>query len=499
MAKSAFVVEFMDRETLKSKALRGVLWISCTRVLSQVISWLSFILVIRILSPGDFGLMAMAVILVGFIKLFNEMGLGAAIIQKQTLDKRDLSTVFWFNLILSCILYIFLFLLAPLAAAFFNDERIIGLIRVIGLILFLGSLKMIPFNMLIKDMNFNKKSKAELIAQVFSGPTTLLFAISGFGVWSLVMGVVVKSAVLTAVVTYYYPWAPAYVFQPRRIRELLRFGLQILGSRALWYSYKSTDILIIAKILGESLLGFYKIALDLSEKGIGLLSSILSQVSFPLYSKLQNDRQSLQNYFLKLSRLVGLACFPAFAGLILVADDLFTIILTEKWRPAVPIFQIFCGVAMIRGLAVLIPPLLNATGRADLNLRYTFACGLIMPPAFLAGSFFGVTGVAYAWLFIYPFLFYYALTFAFQIINISLLEYVRNILPAISATFMMAVVIILFQSMIPPNLVFARFGGSCTIGVIIYLMLIHLFCRGLQEFSFILPVLKGQQYKGFRH
>ena len=480
----------MDEQELKNKAVLGVFWVGSTKVLSQAISWVSTLLVIRILTPDDYGLMGMALVFVGFIHIFNEMGLGAAIIQKQEIDRKDLSTIFWVNLIISCGLYSLLFLLAPIIAVFFDNEQLIILIRVLGLNLILGSLRTVQFHMLIKEMAFDKKSKAEVISNLLSGLTGLIFAYRGFGVWSLVISALVRNVTLTVLVTYYYTWKPLWMFQPGRIKGFLRFGSQVMGSGLLAYGYGRTDSLVIGKMLGQRLLGFYSIALELSGKGIDLLSEILSQVSFPVYARLQRDRESLRRYFLKLTRLVSLVVFPSYGGLILIADDFFTIILTDQWLPAVTVFQILCGMAMIRGLGFLIPQLLIAAGRADLSLRYGFLCAMIMPAAFAVGSKFGLAGVASAWLIVFPFLFYYALTLVFKITHLSLPVYARTLLPAISGSVIMASAVILFQSLLPPGMVLVRFAGSCAIGAITYLMFIHLVFHALQDFSFILPVLR---------
>jgi len=483
----------MDRETVKTKAVRGVLWIICTRVLSQAISWLSTIVVIRILSPDDFGLMAMAVILVGFIKRFNTMGLGGAIVQKQTLDRRDLSTVFWFNIIVSGGLYLIVFVLAPVVADFFGNERVILLIRVLGLNLILGSLRTVQLSLLIKEMAFNKKAQAEMIARLVSAVTVLACAYSGLAVWSLVIGVIARSATLTFLVTYYYVWWPQWAFQPSRIKDLLRFGVHITGSNLLWYSSGHTDTLVVGRVLGELLLGIYTVAFILADRVIAHLSSVLSQVCFPVYAKLQNDERTLRDYFLKVSRLVALVVFPALTGLILVADDLFSVVLTEKWRPAVPVFQILCGVAMIRCQSVLIPPLLNAAGKGDLNLRFSCVRAFSLPPAFLVGSFFGLSGIAYAWLLVYPFVFFYGLTLVVKIIKFPLVSYVHNILPAMASTIMMTMVIMFLQNMLTPSFLVSRLVGSCVAGAVTYLIFIHLAFGGLKEFSFVLPVLRGQE------
>jgi O-antigen/teichoic acid export membrane protein len=342
--------------------------------------------------------------------------------------------------------------------------------------------------MLIKEMAFDKKAKAELVASLLGGLTALTFAYLGFGVWSLILSSLALNAALTGLVTYFYPWRPYWVFHPWRIWGLLQFGMQVLGSRLLAFGYGGTDVLVVGKVLGERLLGFYAIAVDLSGKGVNLLSEILSQVTFPMYASLQNDRAALQRYFLKLSTLVALTIFPAFAGLILIAPDLFTILLTDKWLPAAGIFQVLCAVAAIKSTAVLIPPLLTAIGRADVNLRYTFMCASILPPAFILGSFFGLRGVSCAWLVVYPGLFFYGLLrVALRVLNLSCRDYFSKLFPAIAGTSVMTCLVLTFQNMLPSDMPLFRLAGSCAIGAVGYLLFIHLAFQGLHELSFLIP------------
>jgi O-antigen/teichoic acid export membrane protein len=478
----------MDGQALTNKAVKGVLWVGSTKLLGQTISWIITLLVVRILAPDDYGLMGMALAFLGVIQLLNEMGLGAAIVQKQELNRFDLSTVFWFSLIVSCTLYALVALSAPLVAAFFQNERITMLIRILGLNLLLGSLRAVPFYLLIKEMAFDKKAKAELISNIFAGLTALTLAYLRFGVWSLILSSITLNVALTGFVTYFYPWRPAWVFRPWRIWGLLRFGMQVLGSRLLSFGYSGTDMLVVGKVLGERFLGFYTIAADLSGKGVDLLSEILSQVTFPMYASLQNDRAALQRYYLKLSTLVALTVFPAFGGLILIAPDLFTILLTDKWLPAANIFQMLCAVAAVKSVAALIPPLLTAIGRADVNLRYTFLCASIMTPAFILGSLFGLRGIACAWLVVYPGLFFYGLLrVALRVLSLSLRDYLSKLLPAIAGTMVMACLVLTFQNVLPSEMPLFRLTGSCVVGAVGYLLFIHLAFQGLNELSFLIP------------
>lgn len=476
-----------EKERLKSSAVKGVIWTGMTKLLGQSISWFSTIFILRILSPDDYGLMGMATVFLSLVQHLNEMGLGAAIVHEEKLTRKDLSTIFWFNLAIGIGFYLMIFSMAPFIAMFFQNEKIALLIRVLGVSLVLGSLRAVPFSMLIKEMSFDKKSKAEMASNLISGVTALILAYAGYGVWSLAISFVILNISLTAFVIYYYPWRPDLVFHLGRVRELLRFGRKVLASRLLFYGYGKADFLIIGKILGERSVGFYSIAADISGRVIDVLSEILSQVSFSFYAKLQGDPAALRRYFLKLSKLVSLIGFPIFIGLILVGPDLFSVLLTEQWLSAVPIFQILCAAALVKTLAIVIPPFLLAIGRADIQLKYTFLCALVMPLSFAFGSIFGLSGIAYAWLVIYPFLFFYVLRRVLKINGLGFKLYLKEILPAASSSAVMALLVIFFQSWIPSDQVIVRLAGSCLLGSVGYVVFAHLAFQGLDELSFILP------------
>lgn len=458
---------------------------SLARLLGQAISWGFTLFVIRILTPSDYGLMGKAVAIIALLQLLNEMGLGAAIIQKQDVPNSHLSTLFWLNLALSFTLYCLIFAAAPSVAHFLENDELTKLLRILGINLILGSMRTIQLNLLMKAMAFNKKSKAELTANICASITALVLAFLGFAVWSLVLSALVQNVVLTILFWYFHPWRPDWVFTVRQILELLRFGIKYLMSSLLWYASDATDILIVAKMLGEHLLGFYTVALTFSSKGVDLLSEIISQVSFPLYAMLQRDIVLFQRSFLRISRLIALVVFPVFVGLIVAADDLFGILLTEKWRPAVPVFQILCGAAIAKGLAFMLPRVLTAAGRVDLNFRLMLVSALVMPPAFLIGTRFGLIGVAVASFIVYPCLLAYALTLTLRIIQLPVRAYAHAIWPPIAATGFMLLLVLIFRLLITPEHPAFQLAGMSLIGVTSYLACMHWMVDLTAEFSFL--------------
>ncbi len=205
-------------------------------MVSQGFSWAVTIIVARLLSPQDYGLMGMASLLIGLIYLFNEMGLGAVIIQRREISKADLDSIFWFSVFFGLILYGVAWMLAPLIAWFFKMERLIPIIRVLSLSLLIAPFRIIPYNLLTRELALDKRSKAELVASFLAGFTSISMALAGAGVWSLVGAILVNGTVLTALLSVFVKWRPGLSVNRKSLISCLSFGGMVSGERMMWYS-----------------------------------------------------------------------------------------------------------------------------------------------------------------------------------------------------------------------------------------------------------------------
>ena len=291
---------------LKDKTINAFLWASSAKVISQGFSWIVTILLARLLLPSDFGLLAIAWIFVGFLDLVIEMGIGAAIIQRKETDDDALYSIFWFSIIIGICFYLIVFFLAPTFSRFFSNENLTNVLRMLAFIFVIGSFQIVPFNLLTKELEFKKRSIAEFLG-VFSGGTlSIVLAILGYGVWSLVYGPILRYLVFAIMFFYFSQWRPKPVFMFKKIKSLLNFGFSVAGSRVLVYFYSNADAMIIGKILGNIFLGYYVMAYNLSRIPIDKITAIINQVAFPVFSKLQDDEENLQRYFLKILAKKGL-------------------------------------------------------------------------------------------------------------------------------------------------------------------------------------------------
>lgn len=481
-------------ESLKAKAVKGTLWLSVTRALAQLFSWSTTIIVARILTPDDYGLMGMAGILIGVIYLFNEMGLGAAIIQRERTSTIALDSIFWFSVFLGALLYSLLWLAAPWVAFFFRTERLVSIIRVLSLSLIIGSFRIVPYNLLTRDLLFDKRSKAELAGSLVSGLTSITLAFAGAGVWALVSATLADGFILLLGVYFIVPWRPRLAFSWKELTSFLSFGSQVSGERVVWYAYSNSDYLIIGRLLGDRLLGYYTMAFELASKPIDKVAQISNSISFPLFSRLSGQPSELKKSFLRITEIIALLVFPALIGLICVAREFVDIFLTEKWLPMVFPLQLLCFVGLFKSSLSLMPNLLLARGKPNLLLQFTSICAIVLPITFVIGCLTGgINGVALAWGTVYPFLFVIILRHSLREINATWKKYFGAIQLPLLASLAMATVVSGIRLLAGAHLSKPSFLiMECGIGAAVYIVIVYIKSPWVRE-QFKWTVLKIQK------
>jgi teichuronic acid exporter len=423
-------------------------WLAGTRLVSQLLTMGITLTITRLLDPADFGLFGMANLVISFLTLFEGVGLDAAIIQKQDMGEEELDRVFWLMVLINIGLYVITFLFSPLMARFFREEKLSGMIRILGINLVLASLYGVPYNLMTRDLAFDQRSKAELASGVGHSVICLILVLAGWKVWSLIYSSLATPLIMIAVIYYFSRWTPRL---PRQrdsrsaatweSQRLLNFGSQIMFSRTLWYIYSNSDFLIAGRVLGKEALGNYTLAFELASLPLEKVVSLIPQIAYPTFSQVQQDEEKIRHYFLKTSRLVALIVFPLFLGIFLVAKDLILLVLTSKWAAAINPLKTLCLMSILRSMAVLSAPLTNALGRPGIALFNSCLCALFMPVAFWVGARSGIEGISLAWLLVYPFLFLIMLWNSIRIVRISMKEYWTNLLPVVEGSVVMTLLV----------------------------------------------------------
>jgi O-antigen/teichoic acid export membrane protein len=467
--------------SLRNDVLHSLKWLAGARFAGQLVAWAITIVVIRILKPSDYGLMAIAQVLIGFAALFQEMGLYSAMVQKRDLTDSQIEQAFGFLIIVNMAIYAVVFLIAPLLADFFGDPRLTNIVRVLGIQFPLASVGIVQDAMLSRSMRFKRKSIANLVIVLGNGFITLGFALAGAGVWALVAGSLAGSLIRPVALSI----AARHWCRPRFSREglteMLNFGKFVTITRLLWYVYSNSDVFIIGKLLGKELLGFYSIAMQLASLPMQKVSELLDQVGFAAYSTVQHDMTAIRSHFLKAVRLLSFLSFPIFWGISSISPDLVDVVLGKRWEKATVPLQLLALVMPIRMIGHGTGSPLLAIGKPQIGTLNTFIALVIMTPAFVIGTYFGgLTGVSLAWVIAYPILIVARLHFSLPPLGLSYRNYFGSMMgPAIGGAVMYVVVIVARKTIAAPHL--GPIGGMAllvAIGVMVYPLFMWLFFRG---------------------
>ena len=464
---------------MKSRISKSVFWIVWSKGGVQIVSLLSTLFIARLLTPADYGLIALAAIWIFPISLLAEMGLGAAIVQFRDITENELSGCFWMTIILALFGYAVLFLAAPTLAKWFHTPMLTSVLRVNGLLLPLVAIRIVPDSLLRKALAFDKISQAEIYGAMLSIPTMMILAFVGAGVWTLVGGALVGASIQTILTFCFLPWRPSQRVRGERLTQVLKFSASTLGSKVCWATYRQADFFVLGKVSGDVILGFYSMAKQLATLSVDKVSTVVNQLASPVLAELQDERGAMKASLLRGLRLVASIAFPMCIGTLLVAHDLVEVLLTDKWGQIVPMLQILCLYSAIRSIDILLPPVLMARFRAKFLFGYSFALLILMPLAFLAGALWnGAIGVAIAWIAAYPLLMAKMVNEALSEVGISWRLFWKQLLSPLAATGSMALVLVvlgwsvsnLLNDFAVIRLVLMILAGSIVYGSSLFLM-----------------------------
>ena len=382
-------------ENLSQRAVRSGFWVFSLRIVQQLFNLGRLVILARILAPHDFGLLGIALLTMATLETFSQTGFHAALIQKKEDIKSHLDAAWTVLLLRGFILFTILYLVAPYAAIFFNAPEAKPIIQVIGLSFFLQAFTNIGVIYFQKELEFNK----EFIYQFAGTLADFIVAVSAVlilrNVWALVFGLLAGSAARCFVSYLIHPYRPRLSSDLGKAKELFGFGKWILGSSILVFLLTQGDDIFVGKLLGVTALGFYQLAYRISNMPATEITRVISQVTFPAYSKLQDDLPKLREAYLKVLQVTAFLSFPI-AGLIFVlAPDFTMIFLGEKWMPMVPAMMVLVWWGVIRGLVGAISPVFMSMGKprivTKLQAVQTVLLFILIYPLIVHGGIFGAS------------------------------------------------------------------------------------------------------------
>lgn len=375
-----------------------MLWSFAERFGYLFLQFVTNIILARLLTPTDFGLIGMMMVFVALSLTFIDGGFGAALIQKKVPNDNDYSTVFFINIVLAIVLYILLFLFSKNISIFYNQPQLTNLLKVLGIILIIDSFGIVQNNILIKNISFKKIAKIKIISAFIACVTAIIFAYKGFGVWSLIIQYLLNSIVRSFLLWLSTTWRPAFLFSKVSFKELFGFGSKLLAARFISELYIHMQSLIIGRIFSSADLGYYTQAKQLQQIPVQSLGTVVNSVTFPVYSSLQDDKEKLKEGVRKSLKSIVFINFPLMVLLTVVAKPLFILLYTDKWLPSVPYFQVLCiGFGMLLIVHNLNLSVIKSVGRSDWVLRLEIVKKIVGILLIIVGiKLQGIMGILYA-------------------------------------------------------------------------------------------------------
>lgn len=345
-----------------------MVWTFGQQFSSQLVSFGISVILARLLLPSDFGAIAMFSVLTSIASSIVDSGMASSLIRSKDINDKDLSTVFWFNLLTSFFLYSVIFLIAPLVADFYNLPVLKNVIRVYSITLIINALVTVQGVTFLKKLDFKTGFKVQIPSQIIGGLSGIFFAYNGFGIWSIVYYNIIQTTVSTIQLWIYSNWKPSLVFSNEKFKEHFAFGYKLTLSGLLNTIFNNIYTVIIGKIFSAVQLGFYNRADTLKQLPVTNLSNALNKVTFPLFSKIKDNDEKLKEVYKRLMKVVVFIITPVLSVMIVVATPLINLVFTEKWLQAVPYFQVLALTGVLYPIHSYNLNILKVKGRTDLFL-----------------------------------------------------------------------------------------------------------------------------------
>ena len=464
--------------TIRSKVLLALRWSAGLKALSQVATWAMTLIVVRLLDPADYGLMAMASIVIAFLMMVNELGIGPALVQRPSVDHSDFRVAFGIAILSNCALLACLWIAAYPIAIFFDEPGLVPIIRLMSVQFVLIPFAVIPEARLLRALDLKRKSLVDLTANVAGGLTSLSLAASGHGVWSLVWGSLVIMTLRTTGLIIAAPYFVTPHFSIAKARELLSFGALITADRLLWFLYSRVDVIIVGKILGTELLGIYSVAMQIASLPLQKVNSILNEVAFPAFSTIQNDIALIKQYLGKAVRVISFLAFPVFFGLSSISPPFVRVVLGDQWEQSIIPLSFLACIMPLRMASNIMTSTLQGIGRVGVSVgNLLYACAL-MPIAILIGSQWGLVGACLAWLVAFPVVTVIEIVRSAPYIKLHLLDFGKLFyLPLVGSCIMWASVRLITSAFGPQKESLLALALMIIVGALVYFLFTALFNR----------------------
>jgi len=476
-------------DTLKNKTIGALFWSFFERISQNGIQFVIAIILARLLAPAEFGLIAMLTIFMAVAQSFIDSGFGQALIQKKNATHIDECSIFYFNILVGFLAAGLLCLAAPWIAGFYNQPLLVPLTCVLSLNLIINAFGMVQTVLLTKHIDFKTQLKVSVIATFFSGTIGVTMALNGFGVWSLVAQSLGSNFFRTILLWFFNTWRPSLIFSYASLRGMFAFGSRLLASGLLDTVFRNIYFVVIGKLFSPIALGFYSRAKKLQQLPVNNISSIVSRVTFPVFSSVQDDKPRLKRGVRKALIMLVMINFPMMIGLAIVAKPLVLVLLTEKWLPCVPYLQLLCVVGMLYPLHVINCNVLIAQGRSDLLFRLEILKKILIVIAITISYRWGIMAMIYGQIATSSLAYFLNAYYTGKMLDYPITKQIRDLMPSLALAGIMGLGVYALKYTPIVNQL-ALLSAQIMTGIVFYASLCYIF--RISSFMELIVMIKPQ-------
>ena len=380
--------------SMRSRVMRGLAWKVVSQIFNQ--SWQTVVAIVlaRLLLPQDYGLAAMVIVFAAVVPIFSDLALGAALVQRRELSESDRSTVFWTSVGVGAAFTVLGVALSWPIAAFYGKPQVQPLFAALSLTFMVTALGTTQKALLTREMNFKSLELRLMAGGLLAGVGGIVLASAGYGPWAIIGQQMILAVSSTFLLWHFTRWRPRFTFSLASLRQMAGFSANVFGTRILFYINRSSDNLLIGKVLSAKSLGAYALAYNVMLAPLNRLGWPIAEVLFPAFSRMQDEPERMASAWVRVNRLVGAVTVPATLGLAVVAPEFVTVVLGERWSAAEPVIRLLAWVGLLQSLGTLNSAILQARNRTGTLLRYAVVALVASLTAFVVGLEWGIVGVA---------------------------------------------------------------------------------------------------------
>ena len=469
--------------------IQSLLWKFLERGGTQGIQFILQLVLARLLTPKDYGTVALVTVFIAISTVFVQSGFNSALIQKKEIDEEDISSVFYISLFIAIIIYLVLWIVAPIIANFYRILELTSIVRVMGLVLFLDTFNSIQNAIVSRNMEFKKLFYSSLGAIIISGVLGAILAYRGLGVWSLVCQQLMNQFSICIILWFTVKWRPKLLFSIKKVKKLFSFGGKLLCSSLIDTIYRELVNLIVGKVYSPAMLGYYNRGDQFPKVIVSNFNGSIQSVIFPVLASIQHDNVRVKEIMRRAIMMSSYIIFPMMIGLIVISESMVKLVLTEKWLPCIPYLRVFCISYTLWPIHTANLQAINAIGRSDIFLKLevikkVVGVSIILitsrysPYIMAVGTIF--SGIISSFINSYP---------NRKLLNYSYIEQIRDIIPSILISVIMGIIAYVIQLL--------KYNDMLTIllqiiiGSVIYIILSYITKN--ESFIYLFNILKKKR------